>query len=211
MRSAIVNSRLLGGGAYCSIGITSILSRPNTGRRWGWGRASGDRKSTRLNSSHVAISYAVFCLKKKAGVDRVILARRLPIDDILACANDRVAARRAACADTFGFLQKPDAHLKTKIGRSERADRTNIDRIKGIVIFQPLAWMRGQDCVTASVDKTEHIVLGDFLAETNAARTENAAFVIERDARPEHDIFRLLYLVLEEPRLAGAVIDAEFL
>src|SRR5690606_41531318 len=31
------------------------------------GRASGgrDRKSTRLNSSHVKISYAVFCLKKK--------------------------------------------------------------------------------------------------------------------------------------------------
>src|SRR5690554_7924763 len=30
--------------------------------RSGW---SGDRKSTRLNSSHVRISYAVFCLKKK--------------------------------------------------------------------------------------------------------------------------------------------------
>src|SRR5439155_8270358 len=28
-------------------------------------RISEDRKSTRLNSSHVAISYAVFCLKKK--------------------------------------------------------------------------------------------------------------------------------------------------
>src|SRR5439155_13571682 len=27
--------------------------------------SAGDRKSTRLNSSHVAISYAVFCLKKK--------------------------------------------------------------------------------------------------------------------------------------------------
>src|SRR5690625_5961477 len=27
--------------------------------------SSGDRKSTRLNSSHVAISYAVFCVKKK--------------------------------------------------------------------------------------------------------------------------------------------------
>src|SRR3989442_3229504 len=27
--------------------------------------ALGDRKSTRLNSSHVRISYAVFCLKKK--------------------------------------------------------------------------------------------------------------------------------------------------
>src|SRR2546430_6263353 len=29
------------------------------------GRASADRKSTRLNSSHSQISYAVFCLKKK--------------------------------------------------------------------------------------------------------------------------------------------------
>src|SRR5690625_6953739 len=29
------------------------------------GHKNKDRKSTRLNSSHVAISYAVFCLKKK--------------------------------------------------------------------------------------------------------------------------------------------------
>src|SRR6266480_6513722 len=28
-------------------------------------RRAGDRKSTRLNSSHMSISYAVFCLKKK--------------------------------------------------------------------------------------------------------------------------------------------------
>src|SRR5439155_23028616 len=34
--------------------------RPLADRRW-----LRDRKSTRLNSSHVAISYAVFCLKKK--------------------------------------------------------------------------------------------------------------------------------------------------
>src|SRR3712207_8208680 len=31
----------------------------------GRGRVAGDRKSTRLNSSHANISYAVFCLKKK--------------------------------------------------------------------------------------------------------------------------------------------------
>src|SRR5207302_8951711 len=30
-------------------------------------RVEADRKSTRLNSSHVKISYAVFCLKKKTG------------------------------------------------------------------------------------------------------------------------------------------------
>src|SRR5688572_31773877 len=29
------------------------------------GKSHGDRKSTRLNSSHSQISYAVFCLKKK--------------------------------------------------------------------------------------------------------------------------------------------------
>src|SRR5690606_41248183 len=31
----------------------------------------GDRKSTRLNSSHVKISYAVFCLKKKTNTDQL--------------------------------------------------------------------------------------------------------------------------------------------
>src|SRR5690606_41329600 len=31
----------------------------------GWAPLGADRKSTRLNSSHVKISYAVFCLKKK--------------------------------------------------------------------------------------------------------------------------------------------------
>src|SRR5690625_6942724 len=32
-----------------------------------------DRKSTRLNSSHVAISYAVFCLKKKKSISACTL------------------------------------------------------------------------------------------------------------------------------------------
>src|SRR6266480_5429299 len=30
----------------------------------------GDRKSTRLNSSHMSISYAVFCLKKKKTITK---------------------------------------------------------------------------------------------------------------------------------------------
>src|SRR3712207_7903643 len=34
-------------------------------RRGAAARVRGDRKSTRLNSSHANISYAVFCLKKK--------------------------------------------------------------------------------------------------------------------------------------------------
>src|SRR5690606_39524887 len=39
-------------------------------------RGSSDRKSTRLNSSHVKISYAVFCLKKKNRL-RTLLRRRV--------------------------------------------------------------------------------------------------------------------------------------
>src|SRR5437660_5206196 len=46
-----------------------------------------DRKSTRLNSSHVAISYAVFCLKKKSA--------RLVTPIVALTAVLRTAARRA--------------------------------------------------------------------------------------------------------------------
>src|SRR5258708_39314313 len=45
---------------WCS---TSRRLRSPLGRQWCFTRI--DRKSTRLNSSHQIISYAVFCLKKK--------------------------------------------------------------------------------------------------------------------------------------------------
>src|SRR2546430_4012725 len=41
-------------------------------------RRRGDRKSTRLNSSHSQISYAVFCLKKK----KDILSRAVPVEKV---------------------------------------------------------------------------------------------------------------------------------
>src|SRR2546426_10580733 len=43
---------------------TAIPNDPRFGELWGL-QNTGDRKSTRLNSSHLVISYAVFCLKKK--------------------------------------------------------------------------------------------------------------------------------------------------
>src|SRR5947209_9874671 len=47
-------------------------------------RNRGDRKSTRLNSSHANISYAVFCLKKKIDVNNAVEVsnRSLRTDDI---------------------------------------------------------------------------------------------------------------------------------
>src|SRR3712207_9341924 len=49
-------------------GRTTLGVGPEVGRvvhRDALGDDDGDRKSTRLNSSHANISYAVFCLKKK--------------------------------------------------------------------------------------------------------------------------------------------------
>src|SRR2546430_11481854 len=44
--------------------------------------SQGDRKSTRLNSSHSQISYAVFCLKKKKkNTLRIKCFNHLPVDD----------------------------------------------------------------------------------------------------------------------------------
>src|SRR2546430_12821090 len=50
-------------GQYAEISIPTLIC---------W----GDRKSTRLNSSHSQISYAVFCLKKKKTTPRVWPSRR---------------------------------------------------------------------------------------------------------------------------------------
>src|SRR3712207_8900409 len=44
------------------------FGREGAGALAAWMILSGDRKSTRLNSSHANISYAVFCLKKKKSV-----------------------------------------------------------------------------------------------------------------------------------------------
>src|SRR5439155_12770835 len=55
----------LGRGAVLSCLAFDPSARAALRRRAPAARARRDRKSTRLNSSHVAISYAVFCFKKK--------------------------------------------------------------------------------------------------------------------------------------------------
>src|SRR5436190_3190026 len=52
-------------------GVPGIPPRPARGA------AARDRKSTRLNSSHTVISYAVFCLKKKKKMQYKILRYRI--------------------------------------------------------------------------------------------------------------------------------------
>src|SRR5215204_3128269 len=45
------------------------------------GQRRQDRKSTRLNSSHTVISYAVFCLKKKKNTECLIKLTKLNYDE----------------------------------------------------------------------------------------------------------------------------------
>src|SRR3712207_8261735 len=54
-----------------SPGPSSVSTEPTAARS----RFMGDRKSTRLNSSHANISYAVFCLKKKKSYITTNLSR----------------------------------------------------------------------------------------------------------------------------------------
>src|SRR2546428_3004028 len=57
-------------------------------------KRNGDRKSTRLNSSHDQISYAVFCLKKKRRDER--LAVRGEVHLRASVATDRTISPRLA-------------------------------------------------------------------------------------------------------------------
>src|SRR3989337_3431644 len=50
---------------YTTLFRSHLPGRGSTGSGRCRPRPRGDRKSTRLNSSHGSISYAVFCLKKK--------------------------------------------------------------------------------------------------------------------------------------------------
>src|SRR5256885_5479783 len=52
------------GNIYVIVDISNPATPVEAGRWWVPGQHT-DRKSTRLNSSHLVISYAVFCLKKK--------------------------------------------------------------------------------------------------------------------------------------------------
>src|SRR5947209_11881451 len=62
----------------------SIASRSSP-RRHPAAKGSKDRKSTRLNSSHANISYAVFCLKKKKKKINKITATTQEIKNIIIC------------------------------------------------------------------------------------------------------------------------------
>src|SRR5260221_10180883 len=76
-----------------------------------------DRKSTRLNSSHTVISYAVFCLKKKkksindsTDIENAVFPKQMPI---------RITARDCDMMPTFMVI-KDDATVLCTLRKSSR-------------------------------------------------------------------------------------------
>ena len=68
IKQAAAVTAVTGAGSIIKTPVYGQNQAPSTGRVIG---ANEDRKSTRLNSSHVVISYAVFCLKKKIEIAHV--------------------------------------------------------------------------------------------------------------------------------------------
>src|SRR2546421_7818117 len=81
--TTLFRSRLnvIANGARLGEAPVSGSNPPRTVTRWRMNEPIPDRKSTRLNSSHDQISYAVFCLKKKKTDEAAHPASpRLPAD-----------------------------------------------------------------------------------------------------------------------------------
>src|ERR1039457_1566819 len=86
-------------------GTSAQSARPRRGQ---------DRKSTRLNSSHLVISYAVFCLKKKQQVGPDRPAARL------GGRHDGLPVRRSAAPSACPL----DVRLPSSVGRTPGASST---------------------------------------------------------------------------------------
>src|SRR5256885_10672738 len=66
---------LLAGGVLGRSDLTRPQVRPGQPGQLPGGRHLQERKSTRLNSSHLVITYAVFCLKKKKKITCSMITR----------------------------------------------------------------------------------------------------------------------------------------
>src|SRR5437868_6016033 len=123
-----------------------------------------DRKSTRLNSSHVSSSYAVFCLKKKTSrpdtVEHVALDTLEdwngypPSTDVtrLAHRHSRLQHRRPLMITLFPyttlFRSRDREHSIAESNRARVVERTLLD---GLVIGEPYVLCHGQ-----SIRSEEH-------------------------------------------------------
>ena len=111
----------------------------------------------------------------------------------------------------MGFLQKPDAHLEAEILARESAHRADVHRVERVIAVEPLARIHREGRVAAPVEEAQHIVVGDFLHEADAARAHDATLVVEHDPLADVHPFWFFDFLFLKARLALAVFDGKFL
>ena len=133
------------------------------------------------------------------------------MNGVLAAGDQDIRAHAAIHIDALGFLQKPDTHLEAEVFAGESAHGADIHRVQRVVVVELLAGIDRQGGVAASVQEAQHIVVGDFLHEADAARAHDAAFVVEHDALAEVHALWLFHLLFDETGFALAELDGKFL
>src|SRR5258708_7073128 len=102
----------------------------------------------------------------------------------VAMVDANVASGRATATDRIRRMQKPDARLESKIVRGQGSNRTDLRDVAGVGIREFLIVDGADAHVIAPPKELQLAGMGDFLEETDAARTLHATFLIQHD-RPE--------------------------
>src|SRR2546430_724387 len=155
-----------------------MYSLPSCQKAFHHSRGALDRKSTRLNSSHSQISYAVFCLKKKKNIRLQLGHHPMPrepsptverLTHSLEQLKNAFARETPATADISHELWTPVAALMTTGGMTTSAESAiAVTRCSNCAVGITTAALRRRPVRTFSSDSTGRIRGGTSMACTRA-------------------------------------------
>ena len=120
--------------------------------------------------------------------------------------NRDVAARAASWTNRIRLVQIPNPRLETKILFGQRADRTDVHSIDGVVIIESRAGIWEQLRVITAIEDAKLVRFADFIAEANATRTENTTLGIKHDVTTNVERFVFLIFILDHLAVVEAVL-----
>ena len=142
-----------------------------------------------------------------AGIDRIVVARLIPVDLVFPGADSDVAAGRTGGADGLGFLHEPDAHLEPEIFRSQGAHRAKVNGVERVIIVEAFTGVGCDGVVASSIDDTQGVISSHISTESNASCAENAPLIIQHDAGAQIDLLGLADFGLHELTLGLAMFN----
>src|SRR6266511_4241689 len=152
-------------------------------------------------------------------IDFFVLARHHSFDDEIATGSSLtarvqrdVASHRTLRADRSSRFQFPGTRFETEIFGRQRADRADFCRVPGKDRVKSGVRERNNSGRTGAIIEPENRIPYDLILKTDAARTLDAAFLIEHDQIAERHTFSKAQLFIEEEAaLAGTVPHRQIL